>query len=99
VVFVFLILLQRSLPRAISSLGTRVPWGRLSARALCRPNSAEWPLPRVPSQHSMCREELALGKAMDSGSAYYRTHTTPLNLEAISEFDYQVNWRRRDGHM
>jgi hypothetical protein len=40
-------------------------------RALCRPSSAEWLLPRVPSWCSLCREEsdlcgeqLALDKAM-----------------------------------
>jgi hypothetical protein len=44
-------------------------------RGLCRPSGAEWAVPRVPSRHRLCREylglcrvELALGTAPDSGS-------------------------------
>jgi hypothetical protein len=44
-------------------------------RGLCRPSGADWAVPRVPSRHRLCREylglcrvELALGIAPDSGS-------------------------------
>jgi hypothetical protein len=59
--FGFFIVFQKSLLRAISGLGTRVPSGIHLALGI-----GLFAGPAVPS--ALCREELALGTSPDSGS-------------------------------
>jgi hypothetical protein len=66
--FRFFIVFQKSLPRAISALGTRAPSGIHLALGI-----GLFVGPAVPSglcreYSSLCREELAVGTAPDSGS-------------------------------
>jgi hypothetical protein len=77
-------------------------------RALCRPSGAECPLPRVPSRHSLCGEDLdlcreqhALGKAIESGSDLWRmfggfvTEGAPVILKGRKS---SFSSHRRTGH-
>jgi hypothetical protein len=76
--WVFLIVFSKVFAESyFCSRYTCAEWDPLGSRhrALCRPSGAEWAVPRVPSRHrlcreysGLCREELALGTAPDSGS-------------------------------
>jgi hypothetical protein len=74
VIFLFWKILSRAIWGSRHACDESIYFGSRQ-RALCWPSGAEWALLRVPSRHKMCRvysspcrQQLALGKAMDSGS-------------------------------